>query len=68
MNRRYWVTIHRGDYAKADPIMSKMYEEGDIDSIWEEWSGNEISLGVQCTSDDLMIMQKRFEENGIKFR
>lgn len=67
MNRRYWVTVAKNDYDKAEPILSKMYEEGVADSIREDWSGDGVMLGVECASDDLLIMKLRFKENGITF-
>ena len=67
MNKRYWVTMRKDDYNKIEDILSDMYERGDIDSVREDWSrGNgEIMLGVQCTSDDLLTMEKKFKNRGV---
>ena len=63
------MAIRRSDYCKAERIVDDMYERGDIDSVHEDWcaSNDEILIGVQCTSDDLLTMQRRFEEKGIAF-
>lgn len=65
--RRHYLTISREDYERADTILEGYYQRGDIWNVSIETDGVNlaVTIGLECSTDDLLSLKNEFQENGI---
>lgn len=71
MYRPHYITIKKEDFDKADAIVRKHCDLGDIDdySVYEEVRWNSIVVVFKIrmyVSDDLEVIENEFRESGIE--
>lgn len=65
--RKKYMAIKKEDWDKAEPILDKFYNRGDIDRITVEFraKSDPVLIGLECSTDDLLDIQKEMRENNI---
>lgn len=65
--RKSYMAVSRKDYDQAEVILDKFYNRGDIDRISVEFRSkcDPVLIGLECSTDDLLDIQKEMREKGI---
>lgn len=65
--RRYYLTINREDHERANTILEEYYYRGDIENITIETDITRmtVTVGLECSTDDLLALQEALKKNGI---
>lgn len=65
--RKRYIAINREDYDRAEAILDKFYNRGDIDRITVEYRPkcDPVLIGLECSTDDLIDIQTEMRAKGI---
>ena len=65
--RKKYIAVSREDFGRAEPILDKFYDRGDIDSITVEYRAkcDPVLIGLECSTDDLIDIQIEMRKVGI---
>ena len=63
--RKYYLVVNQEAFPRADEVLEKFYNRGDLDDATvERWGKDgEVLLGLECSSDDYLLIA---EELGMK--
>lgn len=64
--KRY-IAVSRKEYEEAHNILEQFYNRGDIDRITVEFraKSDPVLIGLECSTDDLLAIQKEMRISGI---
>lgn len=65
--RREYLTMSQHDFERAHDILDRYYNRGDIENISVENNVRDftVTIGLECSTDDLLALKEEFKENGI---
>lgn len=65
--RKKYIAVSREDFDRAEPILDKFYNRGDVDRITVEFRAkcDPVLIGLECSTDDLIDIQTEMRTQGI---